>query len=93
MESSYQKFAKDVFIIGIANALVALSGIIFMPLITKTLGAYDYGIWAQVQVTISLVMSFVGLGLPFAVTRFLPAKTNRGEIRCIEELVLPSESH
>jgi O-antigen/teichoic acid export membrane protein len=81
LKNSYQKFGKDVLIIGIANALVALSGIIFMPLITKTLGAHDYGIWAQVQVTISLVLGFVGLGLPVAMTRFLPAKTDRGEIQ------------
>jgi O-antigen/teichoic acid export membrane protein len=81
LENSYQKFARDVLIVGIANALVALTGIIFMPLITKTLGAYDYGIWAQVQVTISLVVGFVGLGLPYAMTRFLPVKTDRGEIR------------
>jgi O-antigen/teichoic acid export membrane protein len=81
LENSYQKFARDVFIIGIANALVVLSSIIFMPLITKTLGAYDYGIWAQVQVTIGLVLGFVGLGLPYAMTRFLPAKTDREEIQ------------
>jgi O-antigen/teichoic acid export membrane protein len=81
LENSYQKFAKDVLIIGIANVLVALSGIIFMPLITKTLGAHDYGIWAQVQVTIGLVLGFVGLGLPYALTRFLPVKTDRGEIQ------------
>jgi O-antigen/teichoic acid export membrane protein len=81
LKNSYQKFGKDVLIIGIANALVALSGIIFMPLITKTLGAHDYGIWAQVNVTISLVLVFAGLGLPGALVRFLPAKTDRGEIQ------------
>ncbi len=81
MENSYQKFARDVLIIGIANALVALSSIILLPLITKTLGAHDYGIWAQVHVTMNLVVGFVGLGLPYAMTRFLPAKTNREEIR------------
>jgi O-antigen/teichoic acid export membrane protein len=81
LENSYQKFARDVLIIGVANALVALSSIILLPLITKTLGAHDYGIWAQVHVTMNLVVAFVGLGLPFAITRFLPAKTNRGEIQ------------
>lgn len=81
MGSSYQKFAKDVLIIGVTNVLIALSGIILLPLITKTLGAHDYGIWAQVQVTIGLVMGFIGLGLPYAMTRFLPAKTNRAEIQ------------
>lgn len=81
MESSYQKFAKDVLIIGITQVLTALSGIILLPLITKTLGAHDYGIWAQVQVTIGLALGFVGLGLPYAMTRFLPAKTNKEEIQ------------
>lgn len=81
MESSYRKFAKDILVMGVANALVALSGIILLSVITKTLGAYDYGIWAQAQVTISLVLGFVGLGLPYAMTRFLPAKTDRGEIQ------------
>lgn len=80
MESSYHKFAKDVLIIGGTNALVALSSIILLPLLTKTLGAHDYGIWAQVNVTISLALGFVGLGLPYAMTRFLPAKTNKEEI-------------
>ena len=81
MQSSYQKFAKDVLIIGVTQVLVALSGIILLPLITKTLGAYDYGIWAQVNVTIGLVLGFVGLGLPYTMTRFLPAKTNKEEIQ------------
>ena len=81
MENSYQKFTKDVLIIGVANILVALSGIILLPLITKTLGAYDYGIWSQAQVTIGLALGFVGLGLPYAMTRFLPAKTNKEEIQ------------
>ena len=81
MQNSYQKFAKDVFIIGLANAAVSLSGIIFMPLITKTLGAYEYGIWAQVQVTIGLFIAFTGLGLLAAMARFLPVKTDRAEIQ------------
>jgi O-antigen/teichoic acid export membrane protein len=81
LENSYQKFAKDVLVIGIANALVALSGIILMPVITKTLGAYDYGVWVQVWVTISLVLGFASLGLLSAMIRFLPAKTNREEIQ------------
>jgi len=81
LKSPYQKFAKDTLVIGIANVLVALSRIILLPLLTKTLGAHDYGIWAQAQVTISLVLGGVGLGLPYALTRFLPAKTDEGEIR------------
>jgi len=81
LESSYQKFARDVLIIGIASILTSLSGIILLPLITKTLGAHDYGIWAQFSVTLSLIGAFTSLGLPYAMTRFLPAKTNKEEIQ------------
>ena len=81
MENSYQKFTKDVIIIGITQILTSLSGIIFLPLITKTLGAQDYGIWAQVQVTISLVTGFTGLGLPYAMTRFLPSRIKKEDIQ------------
>lgn len=81
MENSYQKFARDILIIGITNPLIALSGIILLPLLTRTLGAHDFGIWAQVQVTIGLILGLGGLGLPFAMTRFLPGKTDKEEIQ------------
>jgi O-antigen/teichoic acid export membrane protein len=81
LESSYQKFTKDIAVIGVANLMGALGGVILLPLITKTMGAYDYGIWVQVNVTIGLAISFVGLGLPFAMTRFLAAEKNTKEIQ------------
>ena len=81
LENSYQKFAKDVGIIGVTSILTSLSGIILLPLLTKTLGSHDYGIWAQVQVTIGLALGFVGLGLPYAMTRFLPSKKDKWEIQ------------
>ena len=80
-EASRQKFSKDVLIIGASRVLAALTGIILMPLFTKKLGAFDYGIWAQVMVTIQLVPVLVSLGLPAAMTRFLPVQKDRGEIR------------
>lgn len=81
MESSYQKFTKDVVIIGVANLLAALSGLILVSLLTKTLGAQGYGIWAQVDVTIQLAIGIVGLGLPFALSRFLAAETSREKLQ------------
>jgi O-antigen/teichoic acid export membrane protein len=81
LENSYQKFAKDVLIYGIATVFIQLSSVILIPLITKTLGAHDYGIWAQSQVTISLAMTLSLLGLTVSMLRFLPAKTNAEEIQ------------
>ena len=81
MDNSYQKYTKDVIVIGFANIFGALSGIIFLPLVTKTLGAHDYGLWIQFQAVTSLVLSFVGLGLPYAINRFLPAERDKKVIR------------
>lgn len=81
MENSYKQFTRDVIVIGLANIISALSGIIFLPLVTKTLGIHDYGIWVQFQTITSLVLSFVALGLPFAMNRFLAAETDRNIIK------------
>lgn len=74
---SYQKFAKDVGLVALVNALVALSGFILLPVLTKTLGVRDYGLWVQAQVTIGLAMNIVHLGLPIGLSRFLPAQKDR----------------
>ena len=80
-ESSQQKFTKDVLFIGAANLLVALTGLVMMPLFTKYMGAHDYGLWVQVMVTTGLAVSLIDLGLPAAMNRFLPAKKDRSEIQ------------
>lgn len=77
METSYQKYTRDVFVYGAVSVLTSLGAALLVPLITKTLGAHDYGIWAQVQATISLAIGFAGLGLPFALSRFLAGETDR----------------
>lgn len=79
---SYQKFAKDVAIIGITQVLTSLGGFILLPLITKTLGAYDYGIWAQITITVSLLTPLALLGLSTALVRFLSAEK---DLRRIQE--------
>jgi len=79
--STHQRFAKDVIIVSLATGLAALSGIFTMPLLTRTLGATDYGIWTQAFATSYMVLLVVGLGLPIAMIRFLPAKTDKAAIR------------
>ena len=84
MESSYQtyqKFTRDVLIIGVTSLLQFVIGIVQLPLLTKTLGAHGYGIWMQVTVTRSLIAPFTGLGLGGGMVRFLAAEKNREEIQ------------
>ncbi len=79
--TSYKKFTKNLGIIGITNLLVRLRGIILLPILTKTLGIYDYGIWVQIMVTIGLLAPFSTLMLPGAMVRFLAAEKDKKEIQ------------
>ena len=81
MEVSYRKTARDTIIVGIANVIGLLVGLLQLPLLTKTMGAHDYGLWSQFLVTVSLIMPFTSLGLGGAMIRFLAAERNRAEIQ------------
>jgi O-antigen/teichoic acid export membrane protein len=81
LESPIQKFGRDVIIIGIFNVLSALSSLLLLPVLTKALGAHDYGIMSQVNVTKGLFVVVASMGLPAAFARFLAGEKNRDEIR------------
>ena len=72
-----KKFVQDIGLVGIAEIAAALGGIILIPLLTKTIGAYGYGLWQQVLVTVGILGPFTSLGLNNALVRFLPAKTKK----------------
>lgn len=78
---SNQRFIKDVGILGITQILLSLSSFLLLPIITKTLGAFDYGIWSQINVTISLLAPLVLMGLSMAFVRFYSAKKDKNEIQ------------
>ena len=81
LESTYHGFAKNALIIGGAQLATVVAGIIFLPLITKTIGADGLGIWTQVKATVSLISMAALLGMQFAFDRFLPAKTVKEDIQ------------
>ena len=76
----YKKFAKDVGLVGIANIVGTLKGLILLPILTKTLGTASYGIWVLIQVTVSLLVPLALLQLGFAMTRFLAAEKDKEKI-------------
>jgi len=78
---SYLKFVKHIIIVGTADLLGMAQGLIFLPVITKILGAEDYGIWAQLKITMCLLVPFTFLGLHEGLTRFLPGGKNKEEIQ------------
>ena len=78
---SYKKFTHDVGLIGATQLILRLVGLILIPIITKTLGAYQYGIWAQITVTISLLTPLAMLGLSATLVRFLAGEKEKDKIR------------
>ena len=77
----YVQFVKRIGIVGIANILISLSGLIFIPIITKNFSTSDYGVWAQVNTLIALVPNIVNLGLPYTMVRFLAAEKDKNIIK------------
>ncbi len=78
---SYKEFAKEAIVIGLAQVLTGLANFLILPLITKTLGVEDYGIWIQISVTVLLLTQVVLLEQQMALIRFLSSKTDKKEIR------------
>jgi O-antigen/teichoic acid export membrane protein len=78
---SYQKFARDVGFIGTVQILTSLSTFFLLPIITKTLGTYDYGLWAQINITVSLISPLALMGLSMSFVRFLSSETEKKKIR------------
>jgi O-antigen/teichoic acid export membrane protein len=76
----YKRILNDVTIVGFANMLISLSGIIIVPIITRILGVQDYGLYVQLTVTVSLIGSFATLGLPYAMVRFLSGEKDKDRI-------------
>jgi O-antigen/teichoic acid export membrane protein len=77
--SEYSVFAKRVGLVGVVQTFTSLKGLIILPILTKVLGASDYGIWATVLVTVALAQPVIQLGLDNSILRFLAAK-RKGEI-------------
>ncbi len=78
--SSY-KILKDIGIVGLSQVLTSLGSFLLLPIITKTLGTYDYGIWAQISITVSLLSPIAVMGLAMGIVRFLSGEQNLQRVR------------
>jgi O-antigen/teichoic acid export membrane protein len=79
--NEHKLFTQRIGLIGITNLIVGLSGIILLPILTKTLPIEEYGVWVQIVVTIGLIPAVATLGLPYTMVRFLAAAKKREEIQ------------
>jgi O-antigen/teichoic acid export membrane protein len=72
--SEYSLFAKRIGLVAVIQTLASLKSLIILPILTKVLGASDYGIWALILVTVALLQPLIQLGMASAILRFLPSK-------------------
>lgn len=79
--SEYKLFVQRIGLVGITNILVAISGLILLPIMTKNFTTSDYGVWVQITTTIALLPNVATLGLPYTMVRFLSAEKDIERIR------------
>jgi len=77
----YTTFGRQVGYIIIANIAIYLLGFIYIPILTKGLGANLYGIWSLINVTVSLIVPFAMLSFSVSVVRFLAAEKDKSRVR------------
>lgn len=78
---SNYKLIKDIGIVAISQILTSLGSFLLLPIITKTLGPYDYGTWAQISVTVSLLSPVAVMGLSMGIVRFLSGEQDLKKVR------------
>jgi O-antigen/teichoic acid export membrane protein len=64
-------------LIGLTNLFVRLSSFILLPIMTKSLSVEEYGIWAQILVTIGFLTPLATLGLAAASDVFLAGEKDK----------------
>lgn len=79
--NEYKLFVRRIGLVGITNILVALSSLILIPIMTKNFSIEDYGIWVQINTTLTLLPNFALLGLHNTMLRFLSAEKDKKVIQ------------
>ena len=79
--SKSQKFSSDIIWVAVSQMLTLFTGLIALPVLTKSYNSELYGVWAQVNVTVGLLASILVLQLNTACVRFLAASEDKGKLR------------
>ena len=72
-----KKFFENTTILSATEILLCLKGLILIPLLTKTFGPTNYGIWAQVAVLIALITPVIIMGTDSALMVYIPGKEQK----------------
>ncbi|MBI4436589.1 MAG: flippase [Candidatus Omnitrophica bacterium] len=73
----YRRFISDIGMIGITEFAVRASGLVTLPLLTRMLLPSEYGLWALILITVTIVSSLFQGGLGISMVRFVPSEKER----------------
>ena len=79
MNASFVHFSRQTLIGGISTVLGYARWLLVMPLLTRGFGTEGYGIWVQLIIGADLLAGVTGLGLNFALLRYVPTRSNPRE--------------
>jgi O-antigen/teichoic acid export membrane protein len=77
----YKNFAQRIGLVGFTNFINNFNGIILLPILTKNMSVGDYGIWAQIVITIEMIPLLMSLGLSGSMVRFMPSVKTRDKLQ------------
>ena len=76
----HKLLVQRIGLVALMNILSNLGGIVLLPILSKNMPVEDYGIWAQVTVTVGLASIVILLGLPNSMVRFMAATKGKDDI-------------
>ena len=65
------KFTKDVLWVGFSQIIILLFAFLSLPILTKIYGPVIYGLWAQILVTVGLLIPILNFQLLSATVRYI----------------------
>lgn len=66
-----KRFTRDLLVVSLAKMLLKAKMLLLIPIITKILGEYDYGIYSLISTTIALILPVATLSSEEVYSRFL----------------------
>ena len=70
-KESFKSFGRNIGLVGIAQAVDRLKGLIIIPILTKNITTSEYGIYSLVTITILFLQPIILLGYDSGMLRFL----------------------
>lgn len=72
---------RSVLFLGLGDLLIRSQGMVLFPIFARKLGAYDYGIWSLVLITVTVASLIAGLGLGSSMIRYLAKEKGKEGLR------------